>query len=86
MLELAKSQSYTATISGFSKTGGASLDLADVGFVGAGEATLKGSKTGGVLTVTDGSHTAHINLTGDYTGRSRSRATSCARLAAPVLR
>ncbi|MEO7027269.1 MAG: hypothetical protein ABI056_06915, partial [Caulobacteraceae bacterium] len=67
-LELAKSQSYSATIAGFSKSGGESLDLADIGFVGAGEATFKGSKSGGVLTVTDGSHTAHINLTGDYTG------------------
>ena len=67
-LELAKSQSYTATIAGFSKSGGTSLDLGDIGFVGAGEATFKGSKTGGVLTVTDGTHTAHINLTGDYTG------------------
>jgi hypothetical protein len=65
-LELARSQTYTRTISGFSKTGGTSLDLDDIGFVGAGEATFSGDKKGGVLTVTDGTHTAHINLKGNY--------------------
>jgi hypothetical protein len=66
VLELARSQTYTATVSGFSKTGGTSLDLADIGFVSAGEATFSGTKTGGVLTVTDGTHTAHIALVGNY--------------------
>lgn len=66
ILELGRSQGYTGTISGFSKTGGTSLDLADIGFVGAGEASFSGTKSGGVLTVTDGTHTAHINLKGDY--------------------
>ena len=66
ILELGKSQGYTGTISGFSKTGGTSLDLADISFVGAGEATFSGTKAGGVLTVSDGTHTAHINLKGDY--------------------
>ena len=65
-LELARSQGYTATITGFSKTGGTSLDLVDIGFVSAGEATYSGTKTGGVLTVTDGTHTAHITLKGNY--------------------
>ena len=32
----------------------------------AGEATYSGTKTGGVLTVTDGTHTAQIHLTGNY--------------------
>ena len=66
VLELAQSQTYTKTITGFSKTGGTFLDLDDIAFVGAGEATYSGTKTGGVLTVTDGTHTAHINLKGDY--------------------
>ncbi len=66
VLELAQSQTYAKTISGFSKTGGTSLDLDDIAFTGAGEATYSGTKTGGVLTVTDGTHTAHINLKGNY--------------------
>jgi len=65
-LELAKSRSYGGTIFGFSKTGGTFLDLADIGFVSSAEATYSGTKTGGVLTVTDGTHTARINLKGDY--------------------
>ena len=67
VLELARSQSYSGTISGFSKTGGTSLDLLDIGFASAGEASYSGTKTGGMLTVTDGAHTAHIALKGDYT-------------------
>ena len=67
-LELAKSQSYSASIAGFSLTGRTSLDLRDIAFVNSGEATFTGTATSGVLTVTDGTHTAHINLIGDYTG------------------
>jgi hypothetical protein len=65
-LVLAQSQGYVAQISGFSLTGGTSLDLKDIGFVSAGEATFSGTATSGVLTVTDGVHTAHITLIGDY--------------------
>ncbi|MGI8839596.1 MAG: beta strand repeat-containing protein [Caulobacteraceae bacterium] len=66
-LELARSQAYAATIAGFSKSGGTFLDLGDIEFLDAGEATYFGTKTGGTLTVTDGTHTAHIALAGDYT-------------------
>ena len=66
VLELAQSQGYTGTITGFSKTGGTSLDLVDIAFVGSGEATFSGTTASGVLTVTDGTHTAHINLKGNY--------------------
>ena len=66
-LELAQSQTYTASISGFSKIGNTSLDLVDIGFVSSAEATFSGTSTGGVLTVTDGTHTAKINLKGNYT-------------------
>ena len=65
-LVLARSRTYTATIAGFSKTGGTRLDLADIGFVNSAEATFSGTRSGGVLTVTDGTHTAHIALAGDY--------------------
>jgi len=66
VLSLAQSQAYAGVITGFSTTGGTSLDLRDIGFVSAGEATFSGAASGGVLTVTDGTHTAHINLAGDY--------------------
>ncbi|MDQ2861893.1 MAG: hypothetical protein M3T55_14475, partial [Pseudomonadota bacterium] len=65
-LELAKSQGYTGTISGFSRAAGTFLDLADIGFVGSKEATYSGTSTGGVLTVTDGTHTAQIHFSGNY--------------------
>lgn len=67
-LQLAKSQTYTAAISGLSTAGGTLLDLRDIKFVSAGEATFvdNGLHTGGVLTVSDGVHSAHLNLVGDY--------------------
>jgi hypothetical protein len=66
VLELAQSQSDAGTVFGFSKTGGTSLDLRDIGFVSSTEATFSGTASSGVLTVTDGTHTAHITLAGDY--------------------
>ena len=67
MLELARSQAYAGTVSGFSKSGGTSLDLDDIAFSKATTAKYSGTKSGGTLTVTDGTHTAHIKLKGDYT-------------------
>jgi hypothetical protein len=69
-LELADSQGYAGSITGFSKTGGTSLELLDIGFASSGEATFSGNSSGGVLTVTDGTHTARIALTGNYTHSS----------------
>jgi hypothetical protein len=66
VLELAQSQTYTGAVTGFSLTGGTSLDLRDIGFTSSGEATFSGTATSGTLTVTDGTHTAHITLMGDY--------------------
>jgi hypothetical protein len=66
-LDLAYSQSFKKSITGLSLTGSNSLDLGDIGFVSAGEATFSGTTTSGVLTVTDGVHTAKINLMGNYT-------------------
>ncbi len=66
ILELAQSTAFRASLTGFSKYGGTSLDLFDVAFTGAGEASFSGTKTSGVLTVSDGTHTARITLIGDY--------------------
>ena len=65
-LALGQSTAFTGTVAGFSATGTTSFDLADVKFVGAGEASFSGGKTGGVLTVSDGAHVAHIKMAGDY--------------------
>jgi hypothetical protein len=64
-LELADAAGFAGTISGFSKTGASSLDLEDIDFAGASE-SYSGTTTSGVLTVTDGTHTAKIKLTGNY--------------------
>jgi hypothetical protein len=68
-LELANSQGYTGKITGFSKAGGTFLDLTDIAFASA-TASYSGATASGVLTVTDGAHTAKISLVGDYTGSS----------------
>jgi hypothetical protein len=70
VLQLAQSQAYSSSVYGFSATGGTSLDLGDIGFVSSGEATFSGTASRGVLTVTDGTHTARISLVGDYLGVS----------------
>ena len=67
-LILAQSRTYTQRISGFSVSGGTSFDLRDIAFVSPGEATFSGTTKAGVLTVTDGTHTAKINLRGNYLG------------------
>ncbi|HEY7852990.1 MAG TPA: hypothetical protein VIB82_08430, partial [Caulobacteraceae bacterium] len=65
-LVLAHGQAYGGTISGFSHTGASSLDLSDITFSGATKATYSGTAAAGILTVTDGTHTANIHLTGNY--------------------
>ena len=68
MLELANSQHFTGTVSGFSKTGTTSLDLRDITFTsGTTKESYSGTTTSGVLTVTSGSEVAHITLEGNYT-------------------
>ena len=67
-LVLAHARSYFGDISGFATGGGTVLDLRDIGFVGTGEATFSGAAGFGRLTVTDGTHTATLDLVGgDYT-------------------
>ncbi|MBA3810721.1 MAG: hypothetical protein H0X27_03570 [Caulobacteraceae bacterium] len=76
VLELARSQSYAGKIKGFSLTGGTSLGLRDIGFTGAGEASFSGDRHSGVLTVSDGIHTAHITLIATIPARPSSPATT----------
>jgi hypothetical protein len=67
VLELAKSTTYTGQVTGFSKTGTTGFDLLDIAFGGSTKATYSGTTASGVLTVTDGTHTAKITLIGNYT-------------------
>ncbi|HEY5106982.1 MAG TPA: Ig-like domain-containing protein [Caulobacteraceae bacterium] len=70
-LELANSHGYTTgTINGFASDGGSNTDTLDLRDINPATAyaSFSGSSGGGVLTVTDGTHTANLNLTGaDYT-------------------
>jgi hypothetical protein len=67
-LELDHAQTYAGKITGFSHAGTTSLDLRDIHFVSAAETKFSGNASGGVLTVSDGTHTATITLAGNYTG------------------
>lgn len=69
-LVLTQSQNFAGEILHFSTDGGSSIDLRDIGFVTSGEATFSGDSRSGLLTVTDGTHTAVIKLKGDYAGES----------------
>jgi hypothetical protein len=46
--------------------GSDTLDLADINFATIQNPSFSGTSTGGTLTVTDGSHSANIALTGNY--------------------
>jgi hypothetical protein len=68
VLKLGNSQGYAGSISGFSKSGTNSLDLTDIAFTsGVTKASYSGTTASGTLTVTDGTHTAHIMLVGNFT-------------------
>jgi hypothetical protein len=67
VLELEDSTAYTGFVSGLSGAGTNSLDLRDISFTsGVTTATYSGTTASGTLTVTDGTHTAHIKLAGNY--------------------
>jgi hypothetical protein len=66
LLELAQSRSYTGSVTGFSPNGADKLDLEDIGFSAATTTSYSGNATGGVLTVTQGTHVATIAFIGDY--------------------
>ncbi len=70
-LVLAQSQGYTGTVTGFSTIGMSTFDLEDINFSESTTATYvptngKQPFLGGVLTVTDGAHSATIKLVGNY--------------------
>ena len=50
------------------ETGATSLDLGDIAFGTSTNASFAGTAASGLLTVTDGAHTAKIKLLGNYTG------------------
>lgn len=64
-VELAESRGFTAAIAGFAASD--ILDLGDIAFNGGSQLSYSGNSSGGVLTVTDGAHTAMLHLSGDYT-------------------
>jgi hypothetical protein len=69
VFEIGQSQAYAGTVTGLSKSGGNWLDLNDIVFVnGTTKATYSGTVGGGTLTVTEGTHVAHIKLAGNYLG------------------
>jgi hypothetical protein len=63
-LKLDNSTSFAGTVAGMA--GSDTLDLADINFATIGAPSFSGTSTAGVLTVTDGSHTANIALLGSY--------------------
>jgi hypothetical protein len=63
-LKLDNSTSFAGTVAGMA--GSDTLDLADINFATIGTPSFSGTSTAGVLTVTDGSHTANIALLGSY--------------------
>ncbi|HXU99048.1 MAG TPA: hypothetical protein VG166_00940, partial [Caulobacteraceae bacterium] len=65
-LELTDFKGFTGHVKGLSLTGANAIDLAGFTLAGA-KATYSGTTAAGVLTVTNGTQTARINLTGDYT-------------------
>jgi hypothetical protein len=67
VLELARSQAYAGTVSGFGIVG-AKLDLQDIAFGASTKAAYSGTTAGGMLTITDGAHIAKIHLAGNFTG------------------
>ena len=69
-LVLDQSQSFQSAISAFAAGGQDVLDLGDIAFVSKGEASFSGFSGGGVLTVDDGTHSASLELIGDYAGDS----------------
>jgi hypothetical protein len=69
IFQLDSSQSFAGTIAGLSLSGANELDLRDISYIsGTTKATFveNGGGTQGVLTVTDGTHTANLTLLGNY--------------------
>ena len=60
---------YGGSICGFATNGDTRLDLVDIAFADTTGASFAGKANGGVLTVTDGTDTTRIKLSGDYLGK-----------------
>jgi hypothetical protein len=67
-LTIDHSLAFTGAITGL--VGADALDLADVSYGATTTATFLGNTTGGMLTVSDGVHTANIALNGNYVSSS----------------
>src|SRR5262249_29340056 len=63
-LRLDNSSSFAGTVAGMS--GQDTIDFADIDPTKVQQPTYSGTASGGILTVTDGSHTANIALLGNY--------------------
>jgi hypothetical protein len=63
-LELDNSSSFSGTVAGMS--GQDKIDFADINFATVKTPTYSGDRSGGTLTLTDGTHTANIALLGNY--------------------
>jgi hypothetical protein len=63
-LKLDTSASFTGTVAGL--TGQDTIDFADINFANAQQPSFSGNASGGMLSVTDGTHTANIALLGNY--------------------
>ena len=68
ILRLDDTRQFSGTVSGLATTGANSIDLSDISFVNTKVTTAQFNN--GVLTVTDGTHTATIALAGNYTGQT----------------
>jgi hypothetical protein len=64
-LVLANASNFTGTVAGLS--GQDTIDLTNITFSSVQTPSFSGDANGGTLTVTDGTHTDAIKLTGDYT-------------------
>jgi hypothetical protein len=64
-LLLANATNFTGTVAGLS--GQDTIDLTNIAFASVQTPSFSGDMNGGTLTVTDGTHTDAIKLTGDYT-------------------
>ncbi len=67
-LLLADSQQFRAGVHGFGGASTDEMDLRDINFTSSAfKLSYNGNTTQGVLTVTDGTHTAHLTMFGNYT-------------------
>jgi autotransporter passenger strand-loop-strand repeat protein len=67
VLILDDSQHFSGSVAGLATSGVQNVDLADIHFATANLVGYSNSGTSGTLTVTDGTHTALLNVIGTYT-------------------